>query len=93
MQQDVGKVVLKYASSIFYNQSLLKKAMLLIKSLQCNPRDIIQLPAGSLIKCLQLASNCYNFGLITVKSILLDRNTLTFIQRRLSYIPLAMNPC
>ena len=32
---------------------------------------------------MQLVSNCYNFGLITVKSILLGRTTLTFIQRPL----------
>ena len=42
---------------------------------------------------MQLASNCYNIGFIAVKSILLGRNTLTFIQRHLFYIPLAMTPC
>ena len=44
--------------------------MLFIKSLQCNPRDI-KVFADS----MQLVSNCYNFGLITVKSILLSRKT------------------
>ena len=32
---------------------------------------------------MQLVSNCYNLGLITVKSILLRRKTLKFIQRPL----------
>ena len=41
----------------------------------------------------KLVSNCNNFGPITVKSILLGRNRLTFIQRRLFHIPLAMTPC
>ena len=34
---------------------------------------------------MQLVLYCYNFGLITVKSILLGRNTLTFIQIPLLY--------
>ena len=40
---------------------------------------------------MQLASNCFNFGLITVKSILLGRKTLLFIQRH--FISLAMTAC
>ena len=50
----------------FYNQSLYKKAMLFIKSLSCNPRDIIQLPAGSLIKCVQIRCSWLQIGITLV---------------------------
>ena len=66
--------------------------MLFIKSLQYNLPDIssylLDLKLFTDTMQLVLTATCYNFGLITIKSSLLGRKTLTLIEGRL--IPLAM---
>ena len=59
--------------------------MLFIKSLKYNPPDIssylLDLKLFTDSMQLVLTATCYNFGLITIKSSLLGRKTLTLIQR------------
>ena len=59
--------------------------MLFIKSLKYNPPDIssylLDLKLFTDSMQLVLTATCYNFGLITMKSSLLGRKTLTLIQR------------
>ena len=67
--------------SNFYNRSHNKRNVI-SKSQKYQkyiPGDIIQLPAGS---------NCYNFGIITLKSVLLGRKMLMC-----RFISLAMTAC
>ena len=77
--------------NFYEKQSYLQKAFNVIPG-------IIQLPPGSLIKCLQIRGSWLQIAITLVSSHyskinLLGRNTLTFLQRRLFYIPLAMTPC
>ena len=59
--------------------------MLFIKSLKYNPPDIssylLDLKLFTDSMQLVLTATCYNFGIITIKSSLLGRKTLTLIQR------------